>query len=269
MRSCCFKTPFCPQELFFRRREVSLSLVLMTLVMGLVSLAQMGVASSCATPFMEDLACSDGLQRLGGFIHRELLETSCGRAELLMCDSVDSMLVSRTLLAAVLGTTVSCCIPRRLLVAWMSAQQSVHTAEARSGARSTLTAQVLADLHRGGKPVPWPVFFPSKAVGASVLKAKPAVSGRIPLVFAGSSGLSSLALSGARVVPGSLTAFHAAERPRGVESWPRGVRCGPEAGGAAGGRADASAGPEGGVSMRGGGRFGARRCLSSRIATRN
>ena len=56
----------------------------------------------------------------------------------------------------------SCCIPRRLLVVWMSAQQNIYTAEAdRSMGRDSrgqifrsfyVWRKVLADVDRGAKP---------------------------------------------------------------------------------------------------------------------
>lgn len=56
----------------------------------------------------------------------------------------------------------SCCIPRRLLVVWMSAQQNIYTAEADGSMGRDLRGQifrsfyvwrkVLADVDRGAKP---------------------------------------------------------------------------------------------------------------------
>jgi len=153
-QGCCWSCVRCIGYLFhftgfyalmLLQDAVSLMLVFMTLLMGTMSLAQVGVATGCdnAAILSDDALCTKELQRLEGFVGGDLLQgRSCQQADVLMCQSMlgDVSVVYRTLFAAVLGTLVSCCIPRRLLVVWMSAQQNIYTAE------------VLADVDRGAKP---------------------------------------------------------------------------------------------------------------------
>eukprot|EP00913_Durusdinium_trenchii_P015849 g14894.t1 len=149
---------------------VSLILVFLTLMMGTISLAQIGVASGCqsAEILSDDAACVKELGELGNFVDADLLQQrSCHDAGLLICESMMANvamlgalrrrnrrgMVSHTLLLAVLGTILSCCIPRRLLVVWMSTQHNVAMAE------------VLADSDRGGKPMDYSAY--SKAWDAT------------------------------------------------------------------------------------------------------
>mmetsp|Transcript_65980 Transcript_65980/g.155381 ORF Transcript_65980/g.155381 Transcript_65980/m.155381 type:complete len:564 (+) Transcript_65980:56-1747(+) len=146
-KGCCWNWVNCVGHIFHStgfyalillQDAVSLALVLMTLIMGTVSLAQLGVAAACddAPVLSEDAVCS-------ARVSSELLApaASCSEADILMCENLvtDMSIAYRTLLAAVVGTVVSCCIPRRLLVVWMSAHHSIQTAE------------VLADLERNVK----------------------------------------------------------------------------------------------------------------------
>lgn len=153
-RGCCWSCVRCIGYIFhfsgfyalmLLQDAVSLMLVIMTLVMGTMSLAQIGVAAGCdnAQILSDNGTCTKELQRLGDFVGGDLLQgRSCQQADMLMCQSMlgDVAVVYRTMCAAVLGTIVSCCIPRRLLVVWMSAQQNIHTAE------------VLADIDRTKPP---------------------------------------------------------------------------------------------------------------------
>ncbi|OLP86189.1 hypothetical protein AK812_SmicGene32735 [Symbiodinium microadriaticum] len=156
---CCWSCVNCVGHVFhytgffslvLLQDAVSLGMVFMTLIMGTVSLAQVGVANGCdGVPLLsEDASCTASMQNVSAFVAADVLypATSCSQANVLICESLltDMSLVYRTLLAAVIGTVVSCCIPRRLLVVWMSAHHSIQTAE------------VLADLERNAKSVAKP-----------------------------------------------------------------------------------------------------------------
>lgn len=158
-KGCCWSCVNCVGHVFhytgffslvLLQDAVSLGMVFMTLIMGTVSLAQVGVANGCdGVPLLsEDASCTASMQNVSAFVAADVLypATSCSQANVLICESLltDMSLVYRTLLAAVIGTVVSCCIPRRLLVVWMSAHHSIQTAE------------VLADLERNAKSVAKP-----------------------------------------------------------------------------------------------------------------
>lgn len=159
-QGCCWKCVTCIGSAFrltgfyalmLLQDAVSLILVFLTLMMGTISLAQIGVASGCqsAEILSDDAACVKELGELGNFVDADLLQQrSCHDAGLLICESMmaNVAMVSHTLLLAVLGTILSCCIPRRLLVVWMSTQHNVAMAE------------VLADSDRGGKPMDYSAY---------------------------------------------------------------------------------------------------------------
>jgi len=91
---------------------VSLGMVFMTLIMGTVSLAQVGVANGCdGVPLLsEDASCTASMQNVSAFVAADVLypATSCSQANVLICENLltDMSLVYRTLMAAIIGTVV-------------------------------------------------------------------------------------------------------------------------------------------------------------------
>lgn len=113
---------------------MSLVMALAAVFLSIVAVFEICMASACdSLPFTSDDAmCTKTFQDMSTYAGMDLLRSPhCSTADLLICDGFDGdqSRIVVSLMAAFLGPLASSFIPRRLLIAWLSARNSVETAQ--------------------------------------------------------------------------------------------------------------------------------------------